>query len=110
VVKRLSGVRCRGPLPQPQTETADTNLRYADTVEALAHWADFLVLTCPGGPATHHLVTRAVLDALGQDGTLVNVARGNVVDEAALVAALLDKRLSAAAWMSSSTNRKSLRH
>ena len=44
---------------------------------ALARWADFLVLSCPGGPATRHLVSAAVLDALGPDGFLINVARGS---------------------------------
>ena len=46
---------------------------------------DFLVLTCPGGPATRHIVNRRVLEALGPDGILVNIARGSVVDEEALV-------------------------
>lgn len=55
---------------------------------ALARWADFLVLTCPGGQATQHLIDREVLEALGADGFLINVARGSVVDEAALIAAL----------------------
>lgn len=55
---------------------------------ALARWADFLVLTCPGGAATHHLVNAEVLEALGSDGFLINVARGSVVDEAALIKAL----------------------
>lgn len=55
---------------------------------ALARWADFLVLTCPGGKATHHLINAEVLEALGPDGFLINVARGSVVDEAALIKAL----------------------
>ena len=55
---------------------------------ALARWADFLVLTCPGGKATHHLINAEVLEALGSDGFLINVARGSVVDEAALIKAL----------------------
>ena len=59
--------------------------------QALARWADFLVLTCPGGKATHHLINDEVLEALGPDGFLINVARGSVVDEAALIAALQQK-------------------
>lgn len=62
--------------------------RHEPDLLALARWADFLVLTCPGGAATHHLIDRAVLEALGPDGILINVARGSVVDEAALTAAL----------------------
>lgn len=55
---------------------------------ALARWADFLVLACPGGPQTRHLVSAGVLDALGPEGYLINIARGSVVDEDALVAAI----------------------
>ncbi|PCE21977.1 hydroxyacid dehydrogenase [Paraburkholderia acidicola] len=63
-------------------------LRYFDSVVALAEWSDFLVIATPGGAGTHHLVDRAVLDALGPHGFLVNVSRGSVVDTAALAAAL----------------------
>nr|WP_315244388.1 2-hydroxyacid dehydrogenase [uncultured Albidiferax sp.] len=54
----------------------------------LARWADTLVVIAAGGASTHHLVNAAVLQALGPDGFLVNVARGSVVDQAALVQAL----------------------
>lgn len=63
---------------------------------ALAQWADFLVLACPGGAATRHLIDAVVLEALGPQGILINIARGSVVDEQALVAALLDGRLGGA--------------
>ncbi len=63
---------------------------------ALAEWADFLVVITAGGPATKHLINAPVLDALGADGVLVNVARGSVVDEAALVQALLQGRIGGA--------------
>lgn len=62
--------------------------RYYADLEAMARDVDFLVLTCPGGPATRHIVNERVLEALGPDGILVNIARGSVVDEAALVRAL----------------------
>jgi lactate dehydrogenase-like 2-hydroxyacid dehydrogenase len=61
--------------------------RVADMV-ALAEASDYLVACCPGGPATHHLVDARVLEALGTDGFLVNVARGSVVDSEALADAL----------------------
>jgi lactate dehydrogenase-like 2-hydroxyacid dehydrogenase len=61
---------------------------FLPTVEALAAQSDFLVLVTPGGAGTRHLVGASVLRALGPQGILVNVARGSVVDEAALIAAL----------------------
>jgi lactate dehydrogenase-like 2-hydroxyacid dehydrogenase len=68
----------------------------ADIVE-LARQSDYLMVACKGGPQTHHLVSAAVIDALGPDGTLINVARGSVVDEPALIAALAAGRLGHAA-------------
>lgn len=62
----------------------------------LARWCDCLVLICSGGPATHHLVNAQVLEALGPKGCLVNVARGTVVDESALLAALREGRIAGA--------------
>jgi lactate dehydrogenase-like 2-hydroxyacid dehydrogenase len=55
-----------------------------------------LIVVVPGGPETDRLIDAAVIDALGPDGILVNVARGSVVDEAVLIAALKDGRLLAA--------------
>jgi len=55
---------------------------------ALAEASDYLVLACPGGPATHHMVTREVLRRLGPQGYLINIARGSVVRTADLIAAL----------------------
>lgn len=63
----------------------------------LARWADYLVVACPGGAATRHLINAMVLEALGPQGVLVNVARGSVVDQAALTAALAAGRLGGAA-------------
>jgi len=63
-------------------------MRYFDSVLSLAQWSDYLVIATPGGAATQHLIDRAVLDALGPRGFLVNVSRGSVVDTAALAAAL----------------------
>ncbi len=67
---------------------ADAPYAYEASLEALAQWSDFLVVACPGGGSTRHLVTAAVLRALGTRGILVNIARGTVVDQASLVEAL----------------------
>ena len=62
----------------------------------LARDSDILVVAAAGGPASLKLVNAEILDALGPDGILVNVARGSVVDEAALVEALRAGRLGGA--------------
>ena len=64
---------------------------------ALAAESDFLVVITPGGAGTRHLVNAEVIHALGPKGILVNVARGTVVDQAALVDALVSGRLGGAA-------------
>jgi hydroxypyruvate reductase len=68
----------------------DVAYRYVTDLVELASQVDFLVVACPGGPGTRHLVDARVLEALGAKGTLVNIARGSIVDEAALVRALAD--------------------
>ena len=65
---------------------------YRDPVK-LAADCDVLVVACPGGEATRGLVSRAVIDALGPKGFLVNIARGSVVDEPALLEALQQSRI-----------------
>ena len=74
----------------------DVPYTHYDDLVSLARDVDFLIAIVPGGAATRHLVNREVLDALGPQGVLVNVARGSVVDEEALIAALQDGRLGAA--------------
>ena len=71
-----------------QSEKADVDYAFHPAVTDLAASADILVLACSGGPQTRHLCDAAVLGALGPDGFLVNIARGSVVDEAALLQAL----------------------
>lgn len=66
-------------------------------VPALAAWADVLLIAAPGGPGTRHLVDAAALEALGPAGYLVNIGRGSVVDQAALITALQEGRIAGAA-------------
>lgn len=70
---------------------------YHDNVTGLAQASDCLVVSCPLTPETRGLVDARVLDALGPEGFLVNVARGPIVDEAALVEALEGRRIAGAA-------------
>lgn len=71
-----------------RTEKSSTGFTYFSSVKALAAAVDFLVVITPGGAGTRHLINADVLQALGPQGYLINVARGSVVDEDALVAAL----------------------
>ena len=75
---------------------AEAPYRYFADPVALAEWSEILAVACPGGAATRNLVNQAVIEALGGAGTLVNIARGSVVDEAALIAALQSGRLGGA--------------
>ena len=67
---------------------ADVPYQYFADVTALAAWCDFLVVATPGGAGTQHLVNAQVLHALGPRGYVVNIARGSVIDTAALAHAL----------------------
>jgi len=71
-------------------EQADAPHRYYADLKAMARDVDTLVVITPGGTGTQKLVDARILEALGPEGVLINVARGSVVDEAALIAALRD--------------------
>lgn len=71
-----------------RSRRADTDYVYFDDVQQLASWCDVLVIATPGGPQTRHLIGARELQALGPTGYLINIARGSVVDTAALAAAL----------------------
>lgn len=66
---------------------------YYDSLAAMAKDADVLICITPGGPSTNKIVNADVLEALGPSGTLINVSRGSVVDEAALIDALQSGKL-----------------
>lgn len=76
---------------------ADEPFVYYDKLVDMARDADWLVVIAPGGKATEKIVGREVLEALGPEGFLVNMARGTLIDEAAMVEMLQDGRLGGAA-------------
>jgi len=70
---------------------------YIDCLTTLAEQADYLIVITVGDASTYQLINRNVINALGKNGTLINMARGSVVDQNALVDALLKGHLGAAA-------------
>lgn len=80
-----------------RTEKPASGYVYHPSAAALAAQVDFLVVITPGGAGTRHLIDAKVLQALGPRGYLVNVARGSVVDEAALIEALKTGTIAGAA-------------
>lgn len=74
----------------------DCPYRYVASAVELSESVDVLVVATPGGNETEKLVSRAVLEALGPKGYLINIARGSVVDEQALVQLLVDGHLAGA--------------
>ena len=81
-------IEYHGRKPQP-----DVKYPYHPTLLGLARSCDVLMVVASGGAETRHIVNRQVLEALGPDGILINVGRGSVVDESALIAALRDKKI-----------------
>lgn len=77
-------------------KTLDYPARRLPGLEALASEVDFLVVAVPGGAATHHLIDVRILQSMKPSAHLINIARGNVVDETALVKALQTGQLAGA--------------
>ena len=71
-----------------RTAKVEEKWLYYPTLEGMARACDILVAILPGGAGTRHIVNAAVLEALGPDGVFINVARGSVVDQEALIDAL----------------------
>jgi lactate dehydrogenase-like 2-hydroxyacid dehydrogenase len=95
VARRLTGfaveIAYHGRTAQP-----DVGWPWYESAEALASACDVLIVIVPGGAATRHMIDARVLAALGPDGVLINVSRGSVVDEAALITALTGRTILAA--------------
>jgi lactate dehydrogenase-like 2-hydroxyacid dehydrogenase len=72
---------------------ADVAYRHYPNLVEMARAVDVLLVIVPGGAETNHMIGREVLEALGPDGILINIARGSVVDEPALIRALQDKTI-----------------
>jgi hydroxypyruvate reductase len=95
IARRLEGFDCSISYSGPSRKADVPYTYYADPAE-LAAAVDFLIVATPGGAATEKLVDAKVLKALGAKGTLINIARGSVLDELAVAAALKDGTLGAA--------------
>ena len=87
IAERVQRARHGGRVHGPQSSRT-CRIATCPTSRRLAAESDFLVVASPGGAATKNIVNAEVLAALGKKGTLVNIARGSIVDEDALVAAL----------------------
>ncbi len=84
-------VAYHGPRPKPELP-----YRFYPDLAAMAADIDYLVVAVPGGAATRHLVDARIIAALGPKGAVINIARGSVIDQAALIAALAERKLAGA--------------
>jgi lactate dehydrogenase-like 2-hydroxyacid dehydrogenase len=74
----------------------DLPYQYLPSLEALAEWCSVLMIAVRAGADTHHAVDAGILQKLGKDGYVVNISRGSVIDQPALVRALTDKTIAGA--------------
>ena len=74
----------------------DVPYRYFPSLEALAQWCSVLMIAVRAGPETNHIVDANLLRKLGKDGYVVNISRGSVIDQKALVAALAAEEIAGA--------------
>ena len=95
IARRLEGFDCTINYHN-RKKAPGVPYEYASSPVELARNADVLIVAAAGGPESVHVVDHDVIEALGPNGYLINIARGSVVDEQALVAALLDGRLGGA--------------
>ncbi|MEA2952423.1 MAG: hypothetical protein QOJ96_1943, partial [Alphaproteobacteria bacterium] len=74
----------------------DVPYQYFPTLEALAEWCSVLMIAVRAGADTHHAIDAGMLRKLGPEGYVVNISRGSVIDQQALIAALADKTIAGA--------------
>ena len=87
IARRLDASRVQVVYHSRKPASGVTHKHYADLIE-MAKTVDTLILIVPGGPGTAKMINAEVLKALGPRGVIINVARGSVMDEQALIAAL----------------------
>ena len=95
IARRLEGFDAE--IAYASRSPIDTAYPRFDSVAELAAWADVLVVSASASAETRNIIDGGVLEALGPKGVLVNVARGSLVDEPALLRALEEKRIAGAA-------------
>lgn len=95
IAKRLEGFN--GTIAYSNRTQRDLPYPFYSSLEELAKASDVLIIAAAATPETHHIVDRKILDALGSDGILINVARGSLVNEVELASALQERRLRGAA-------------
>jgi lactate dehydrogenase-like 2-hydroxyacid dehydrogenase len=92
IARRLEGFQV--PIAyHSRNPAADAPYRYYPSLVEMARDVDTLIVITPGGPATRHLINAEVLSTLGPRGIVINLSRGSVVDDAALIKALKDKTI-----------------
>ncbi|MGZ4955374.1 MAG: 2-hydroxyacid dehydrogenase, partial [Methylobacter sp.] len=84
------------PSPADEYVTDDLNATRCGSIEELLQASDYVSLHCPGGEATRHLINADMLNLMKPSAHLINTARGDVVDSAALIDALKNKRIAGA--------------
>ena len=94
IARRIQSFNCE--ISYHSRNKKDVNYKYFNTLENLAEHVDTLCVITPGGEETKHLVNKNILEKLGKNGVLINIARGSVVDQQALIEALKTGVISAA--------------
>ena len=74
----------------------DVPYQYFPTLDALAEWCSVLMIAVRAGSDTHHAVDARILNKLGSDGYVINISRGSVIDQQALISALTDQAIAGA--------------
>lgn len=95
IAKRAEGFRMNIAY-HGRNEQKDQPYRYIAKLKDLALWCDYLMVAAPGGHETHQMVNKDIIEAVGPNGFIINVARGSIIDEPALTKALSQGKLAGA--------------